>query len=306
MADRRDLPPLTHLIPFEAAGRLGSMSAAARALGISQPAVSRHLALLEADLGVVLFMRTRRGLTLTDTGRDYWNAVSRGMDEIARATSVLRDRTSDRPIRIAAHFGFAQHWLMPRLPALRTAIPDLSLRLITGDRDADIDLAECDLAIRFGDGDWAACHAVKLWDETVFALCAPDYLARHPHLGDPDLTAQDLANADLLHMDELSERWLTWSSWFALQGVVLNRTRATFLYPTYPLLLQAALGGQGVVLGWSGLVDELVQEGRLIRLPLTVRRASHGYFLCRPVERRGHGRVVDQVADWLLHEAAMS
>ena len=80
------LPPIAALIPFEASARLGSMSAAARELGISQPAISRHLAMLEQDLGQDLFIRTRRGLRLTAAGRDYQSVVAPALDQMAWKT----------------------------------------------------------------------------------------------------------------------------------------------------------------------------------------------------------------------------
>src|SRR5690242_13234678 len=116
MAVRR-FPPIGCLIPFEAAARLGSMSAAARELGVSQPAISRHLQILEADLGQALFHRNRRGLSLTAAGNAYRHAVALGLDHIAAATATLRAQTGDQTIRIATNFGFAQQWLMPRLSA---------------------------------------------------------------------------------------------------------------------------------------------------------------------------------------------
>src|SRR5215469_14847038 len=96
-------PPLTALIPFEAAARLGSMSAAARELGISQPAISRHLAGLEADLGQALFTRTRRGLQLTASGLEYQAAIAPALDQIRRASAKLRPDGPERPVRIAAN-----------------------------------------------------------------------------------------------------------------------------------------------------------------------------------------------------------
>ncbi|HEX9448233.1 MAG TPA: LysR family transcriptional regulator, partial [Dongiaceae bacterium] len=126
---KRHLPPVSSLIPFEAAARLGSMSAAARELGISQPAISRHLQMLERDLGQVLFQRNRRGLVLTTAGRSYQLAVATGLDHISQVTQQLRAMSGDQIIRINANFGFAQQWLMPRFARLRADFPKLLFRL---------------------------------------------------------------------------------------------------------------------------------------------------------------------------------
>src|ERR1700744_2250038 len=287
MSDSTQRPPLmAALIPFEAAARLGSMSAAARELGISQPAISRHLAALESDLGQALFIRTRRGLRLTAAGLAYQAAVAPALGQIRDATTRLRPRGAGRRLRLAANFGFAQQWLMARLPALRRARPDLVLHLVTSDRDDELALAEADLSIRFGTGVWPGQRARKLFDEEVFPVCSPDCLARHPRLGDGDLSA-----ASLLHMEDSSARWFTWDSWLAARGAAMRAPRR-LIYPTYPLLLQAGPAGEGVAVGWRGLVDELVAEGRLVQLMPGIIRADRGYFLCLPEAPTAPARAV--------------
>jgi DNA-binding transcriptional LysR family regulator len=283
---------MTALIPFEAAARLGSMSAAARELGISQPAISRHLAALEGDLGQVLFVRTRRGLRLTSAGLEYQAAVAPALGQIRDATQRLRPGGAARSLRLAANFGFAQQWLMPRLPALRRARPELVLHLLTGDREEELALAEADLSIRFGAGAWPGQRAAKLFAEEAFPVCSPACLARHPALATGDLAA-----ADLLHMAESRSPWFTWESWLAAEGSGLRTPPRRLIYPTYPLLLQAALAGEGVALGWRGLVDELVAEGRLVALRPGIARADRGYFLCLPEAATAAARAV---AEWLL------
>ncbi|WP_119458324.1 LysR substrate-binding domain-containing protein [Rhodospirillaceae bacterium SYSU D60014] len=302
----RQLPPLPSLVPFEFAARLGSMSAAARELGISQPAVSRHLAQLEADLGQALFQRTRRGLRLTEAGRTYQDAVAHGLDHIAQATRRLRHSDGGRTIRITAHFGFTHQWLIPRLPLLRATVPDLFLRLITDDREEDLDVAGCDIAIRFGTGDWPDCEATKLLTEEVFPICSPSYLRDRQRLQRHDLTPFDLLEEGLLHMDEVSDRWFTWSSWFAAQGVTAELERPRLFYAIYPLLLQATLAGEGIALGWRGLTDELIAQNRLVQLLPAVRRSDRGYFLCRPKHSSGtrtKERLIRRVSDWIISAA---
>ena len=110
------LPPMGALRPFEAAARLGSMSAAARELGVSQPAVSRMLAHLESFLGQPLFMRTRRGLTLTDAGLTLQRAVDGAFASLSQATDELKAPDRDRTVWLTANSGFAQQWLARHQP----------------------------------------------------------------------------------------------------------------------------------------------------------------------------------------------
>jgi len=296
------LPPMGALRPFEAAARLGSMSAAARELGVSQPAISRMLAHLEAFLGQPLFNRTRRGLTLTDAGRTLQRAVEGAFASLSQATDELKAPDRDRTVWLTANSGFAQQWLALRLPALREALPHVYLRLTTSDRDQELDAGEYDLAVRFGAGQWRGTNSVKLLPERVVPVCAPTYLARHRKLARV-ASAAALAREQLLHLDESSARWLTWASWFAAQGERLTLERPTLLYASYPLLLQAVLAGEGVALGWVELVEDLIAEGRLTPVFPVLERDSHGYFLCRPKHRtmtKAKGHLVDSVASWIV------
>ena len=296
------LPPMGALRPFEAAARLGSMSAAARELGVSQPAVSRMLAHLESFLGQPLLMRTRRGLTLTDAGLTLQRAVDGAFASLSQATDELKAPDRDRTVWLTANSGFAQQWLALRLPALREALPHVYLRLTTSDRDQELDAGEFDLAVRFGTGQWRGSTSIKLLPERVVPVCAPSYLARHRKLVKAPSVAV-LARERLLHLDESSARWLTWASWFAAHGARPTLERPTLLYASYPLLLQAALAGEGVALGWVELVEDLIAEGRLAAILPTLKRDSHGYFLCRPKNRtmtKAKGHLVDLVASWIV------
>ncbi|WP_374373540.1 LysR substrate-binding domain-containing protein [Dongia sp.] len=308
MAGRR-FPPIGCLIPFEAAARLGSMSAAARELGISQPAISRHLQMLEADLGQPLFYRNRRGLTLTTAGNEYRHAVSLGLDHIAAATLALRAQTGEQTIRLATNFGFAQQWLMPRLTRLRAAFPTLAFRLMTSDDDDVFDTSECDIAIRFGTGHWPGWQVSDLFSEEVFPVCAPAYLDERPHLkasrpGGPRLEVTDLLSEKLLHMDTANADWLDWGDWLRLHHVAPPAARPQMLYSTYPLVLQAILGGEGIGLGWRGLVDDLLRSGSLVQLAPGLKRPQYGYFI---TYRRSHPaeRLLHKIAAWLVAEARL-
>lgn len=296
------LPPVSALVPFEAAARLGSMSAAARELGISQPAISRHLQLLERDLGQILFQRNRRGLALTSAGRAYYQAVAAGFTQITQATQQLRALSGEQTVRLNANFGFAQQWLMPRFARLRAAFPKATFRLQTNDQDDELSLTDSDLAIRFGTGRWPGWQSSKLMAEEVYPMCAPAYLEAHPLLRRKGLRPADLLAQQLLHMDEGAQRWLTWPQWLRLQGVTPPAKTPAFLYSTYPLLLQATLAGEGIALGWRGLVDPLIENGSLVQLMAPLRREQHGYFVTfrqdHPAEKH-----LRRIADWFMTEA---
>jgi DNA-binding transcriptional LysR family regulator len=293
-------------LAFEASCRLGSMSAAARELSVSQPAVSQRLQQLEAHLGHVLFDRSSRGLSLTPAGRSYREAVRVALDALEAASASLRSEADRRTIRILTHFGFAQFWLVPRLARLRAAFPQTLLQLTTSDRDQDLGDSECDLAIRFGDGAWPGSAVERLFVEEAFPVCAPAYLAEHVYLQPGRVSAGEVARETLLHMDEVSDRWLTWSTWLKGCGATGTIGRPSLLYNSYSLLLQAALAGEGIALGWRGLVDPLLASGALVQLMPGLRRETRGYYVgFRPAQAL-RKPLIKEIAAWLVAEAAQT
>ncbi len=303
------LPPTAALRPFEAAARLGSISAAARELGVTQPAISRHLAQLETDLRQTLFERTARGLRLTEAGRALLAAVAPALGGIAEAAAALRAPDRDRTIRLIANTGFAQQWLAPRLGALRAAMPNLYLRLTTSDREEDFDDGDFDLAVRFGTGQWPGWRGTKLFAEQVTAICAPSYVRERPALSGPGFTPGSLLRERLLHLDEVSVRWFTWRTWLESLGVAAAIPPPKLLYPSYPLLLQAAVAGEGIALGWAGLIDDLLAKHWVVALPIASTRDRHGYFVGHRERQQGtlaKQAVVAALAAWFARQAGVT
>lgn len=124
---RRRLPPLNALAAFEAVVRLGSVSRAAAAMGVAQPAVSRHVRALEDRLGVALVERGPNRLRPTEAGRALADAAGAGFDRIEAAAARLREEAA-ATVRLGCSMGVAHHWLLPRLPSLRRAAPDVTDR----------------------------------------------------------------------------------------------------------------------------------------------------------------------------------
>ena len=144
----RFLPKLNAVRAFESAGRHGSFSRAAAELNVSHAAISRHVRGLEADLGVQLFKVIARGVELTDAGRLYLSKVEPALDEISAASEVLRER-DDASISVTCEPTFAGKWLMPNLGHFKRAYPDVSVRLESAPKLADIRNFEFDIAVRY-------------------------------------------------------------------------------------------------------------------------------------------------------------
>ncbi|MDI3335000.1 LysR substrate-binding domain-containing protein [Defluviimonas aestuarii] len=286
------LPPFSGLTAFHAAVRHGTLTGAARELNVSQPAISRRIAQLEADLGTPLFDRSRKPVQMTEAGREMMAALRSGFDMIEAATDRIRRAAKGRVVTVSGPSGFVAYWLIPRLGALQEAIPGTVIRIIS------MEHGEAgrpgDVMIRFGVPDLQRQNEVKILGEEVFAAASPLYLARHKAPG----TTDDLAGHTLLTMEDARRFWHDWPSWFAARGAKMPGGTRHLDFNSYAMLINAALAGQGVCLCWSGLLDSFFETGALVRLGDQSAASERGYFLAL---RDGHGArpEVREVLGWI-------
>lgn len=266
------LPPFIDLLAFDAAARHGTFTRAAQDLGVSQPAISRRVAALEADLGLQLFLRDTRPLTLTETGQKLFEVLHTGLSRLEAIVQDIRSHRSGKTITITAGPGFSSFWLLPRLPELCAAFPDHDLRLMSGDRAYEA--PEGDLHIRFGDGNWPGQESLKILGEEVYAVCSPAYLQGR----EAPLNLESLKRERLLQLSDSSDRWFTWQSWFMTTGSKSEARPRTIDFDSYSLLIGAAVAGQGIALCWSGLLEQYLRSGALVRVSAEAVKSSRGYF----------------------------
>jgi DNA-binding transcriptional LysR family regulator len=289
---------MTGLIAFEAAARTGSFTRAAEALSISQPAVSHAMRVLESELGVALFERRHKGVEPTVAGRYLLEQVGLGLTLIDQALREVRTMTQGHQVTLAVSTATATWWLMPRIARFKQLHPEIELRCITTDIDLDLERERIDLAITLGSGEFSRHQRWHFVDEEVFPVCSPDFLARHPALTEP----QALSQGTLLHLEERYRPRLDWSGWLARFGVTPARASKGFAFNDYSIVLQAALEGQGVALGWRHIVAALIAQGRLVRpIPQSVTTDQPMYLVA---SRAGRARVdAMHLKDWLVAEA---
>ncbi len=295
-------PSLKSLMAFEATVRLGSMSAAGRELGTTQPAVSQRIRYLEEALGMALFERNGHRLRPTRDGRLYFDEIADALRRISGSTQRMRSRAQSRghDLTVVAHFGFAHLWLLPRLQRLECAFPGTGFEVLPIDRNDGQETQGADFAIRFGDFDSARADEWPLLPEAVFPVCSPGF-ARDQGL-DRGAVHTATAQVPLLHMDTRDPRWLDWGQWCTLAGASPPQAPPRFHYHNYPLLLHAAIEGQGLALGWRGLVDVALAEGTLVALEPEVKCPERGYILATPY---GDRALVCAVLEWFLRELGL-
>ncbi len=295
------------LVVFEAAARRGGFTAAARELGMTQPAVTRQVRSLEQALQVQLFRRTSNSSELTDAGRTLLIHIDRGFAEIERALAALVPRSE--VFVLACNPGLAQLWLVPRLEALQAALGERELRLWLFHHDDELHGGTYDAAIRVGSGRFTDVAATHLFAESVFPI-ATTALAHELGL-DSKSSPLKLATAPLLHMDDGDRAWLSWGKWFAHFDITLDPMPASkrpaggtpparILFNNYPMVLQQAVAGRGVALGWRYLVDDLVENGVLQQVGPEVESGS-GYFITWPDGPQSQS--VRALTEWLVDQA---
>lgn len=275
MASEFSRLPLRRLVVFAAAARHGRFVAAAQELAMSQAAVSQHVATLEEELGTALFTRGHRGVVLTPTGEALRLAVEEGLRTLQSGVTAARRLGKKRTLQILTDFGFAAWWLMPRLANLSEMAPDVELRLITTQSDDVTDDPDFDLAILFGAGDWPGYLAQRLFQEEIYPVCSPAYLGDRPLP-----TLEEISQMRLLHLrGPTARRWFSWDDWFSAMRLKPASRAHDLMFNNYQLVLQAALQGQGVGLGWAPLIDAMVESNALVRLSPTPLMSERGYFV---------------------------
>jgi LysR family transcriptional regulator, glycine cleavage system transcriptional activator len=297
---RRSLPPLDYLIAFEAAAECTSFAGASKRLNISETAISRKVRLLEQHFGLTFFRRGHRSIELTPQGLGFLGRIRPALDAIRDAADDALRISQDRPVTLAATNSVAALWLTPRLNAFRRASPHLKIMLVSSDNDEECLADSVDLTILRGDGKWPGYAADLLFGETVFPVCAPDFLRDNPQAG----TVGGLPDCSLIEVASQHTEWMTWRDWLGHHGLSRVDLDQTTLFNTYPLAVQAAVDGLGVALGWGHLVDHLLEDGRLVRPlgPAQV-RTTHGYYLLVP-DDRVQSAGCHEVAEWLRQISA--
>lgn len=291
----RHVGSVHNLVLFEAAARLASFSAAAEELGVTQPAVSQAVRRLEAAIGARLFRRGHRSITLTAAGERLYGDVADGFTRIlATARQIGRTARPDH-VTLLVSTAFATWWMVPRLAEFRTRHPRVDLRLETLDKDLEIAAEATSLAVRRGDGHWPGYESALIAPERLLAVASPGFLARH---GMPS-TPRALASLPLIHLEEPHRYRPGWPDFFRSLGVDYRDLGEGLRLNDYALVLQAAMAGEGVALGWAHVCERPLQQGLLAGIGPWQWDTGQGFHLvwAAGVEMSPHARLA---RDWIL------
>ena len=294
------LPPLSSLRFFEAAGRHLSFKLAAAELNVTASAVSHGIVALERALGVQLFMRETRGLSLTPEGRDYLPYVSEALSLIAIGTERLPSRRANRTIAVSCASTLALRWLLPRLQAFHQRQRAISVTVDTSRRQVGFPADGFDFAIRMSRTPVAGAAWTRLFGETLVPVCSPAYRD-----GIADASgAIDLSRATLIHVTPASEDWQAWLDRKGLDRKDLDDIDAGggLRFDTIQMAFEAAVMGLGVVLGRRPLVDRDLASGALVALEPEAMVAETAYWLVSS-DGADHRPELLGFKRWLIQEA---
>jgi DNA-binding transcriptional LysR family regulator len=293
---KRLMPSASALIVFEAAGRHENFTRAAEELGMTQAAVSYAVRTLETQLGVVLFNRSHRAVSLSEAGARFHADVSAGLARIQKSAELLRAKGREANVTLAASTAFASMWMLPRINRLREDLPDIDLRIQTSVRDLDLEDEGIPLGIRGGEpSQWPAYHAAMLAPEVVNAVASPAYIESIG--GPPALSA--MPGLRLIHLEEPVREACDWRDWFLSAGIAYSKPYRPLIINDYVLVIQAVLAGEGIALGWSHLIDPQIRSGALVPVSDHVLSTGKAFYVVWP---RGKelSASARRVKDWLL------
>ncbi|MBJ3778144.1 LysR substrate-binding domain-containing protein [Acuticoccus mangrovi] len=274
MAKRTSLPPLNPLHVFEAAARLESFTKAARVLNITQSAVSRQIAALEASLNVMLFTRGKEGTALTEAGRYYRDEVTAAFSRIQSATDEIRNQREASPLRVRVYTTFAAQWLIPRLPDFQAKHPEIKVQVSTATAPVVFSRDRVDLAIQLGDGMWPGVNARPVFPDVIQPVCSKEVVRRVGSAKVSDILRE-------VPMIETGLRSRDWPDWLAHNHIAVDDCEY-MRFPNSLLAYQAALAGLGVAMGQMMFLSRELEEGRLVRLGTQPLKRDVGYFALWP------------------------
>ena len=286
--------PRTLLI-FEAAARCGSCSAAAREFNLTQPSVSRNIAELEQALSTSLFVRKPSGLELTADGQVLFRAMSEAVRRIDDALGDIGRRNARKQVvQLSLSTAFVTHWFVPRMHEFHQAFPDVDIRFQLTSGALKGPAGSVDLAMRRVSP--AEAETDRSWvfsPELVMAVASKPYLARHGTLADKRPAGPHV-------LLELLDTEIGWQTWLAAARTS-SSSHHWMEFSDYAVVLQTAIGGQGVALGWVSAISRMLIDGTLVPAAPYLLETGRSFNLVAPRGRPPRGIVLG-IRDWLIAE----
>lgn len=277
----RQLPSLNMLRVFEEVARHRSFSQAAQGLNVTQGAVSRQIKQLEDYLGVALFVRTPRGLSLTESGNALSPHLGEAFDHIERALQAVRIPNLRQRLRILAPPTWATRWLSAHLRAFCQRYPDISLSVTN--QSSHENLTEVDCHIRFGLEPASHCASQLLVMERHIAVASPELFENGE--------APDLRRFPLLHILHDGKRLKVWENWLAAMGRDDIDAQQGLEFSTLDQVINTALAGGGLAVIDRQMIKRELANGSLLPITPVEVVGPYGYWLDVANDKQGLSKV---------------
>ena len=290
---------------FEAVARHLNFRAAAEEMALTQSAVSRQIQAIEEEVGASLFLRHTRAVELTSAGAQLLLAVQQALPRIDGAVRQIRQSAGRKSVSLTTFASFASMWMIPRLEAFQRDNPEIDIRIDASDVAVDLDVADVDIALRYGARENMPAGAQRLFGETLTPVASQWLIKSNPPIRMPaDIACFTVIEAGDAHRTHLE--WLTWRRWFESNGVARAQPKR-WLYFNYAYqMVQAALTGQGIVLARSSLIAESLANGDLVEVLPQHRMDSPMAYWLLVGPRNALRPEIKAFCDWLQDQARIT
>jgi LysR family glycine cleavage system transcriptional activator len=291
MADLRRLPNLAALRAFEAAARHQNFSRAADEIHVTHGAISHQVRSLEEELGVSLFARHGKRITITPEGERFAATLRKALTEIAQAAITLQDEAKQQRLTVTALPSFAARWLSPRVGRFIEQHPEFEVMLQSSSHLTDFVREPVDVGIRFGRGTYPGLFVEKVMDDSYYPVVSPRF-----NNGKLPRTPAKLERGMLLRCEDEP-----WTPWFRAAGLDMPEPAGGLVFQDSSMLVRAAAEGHGIALARRAIVATELASGELVRLfDIEVPCPQSYYFVCLP--RSLQKPQVQAFHKWLFEE----
>lgn len=293
-----------HLQVFACAARHLSFTRCAEELNVTPGAISQQIKQLEENLGFSLFHRAGRGLQLTAQGQRLALVANEIHERVMEELRDLNSAGISGVFRLRCIPSFLNKWLMPRLPALAKAFPNIELRINAEDSSDSLRGEEFDLAIDLNDGSYAGLLTTVLFEEQIFPVCSPALLSGRPPLSD----ASQLVHYPLLHDVTAwrgSYEYAEWEFYLKETGVKGIDVRRGHCFNRNYMTIEAAKMGMGVAIARKFLIQKELDEGTLI-IPFGERISARKRYVIAYSDGTLNNPAKRAIFDWLIEQAELS
>jgi len=297
MTLRKKVPSAQSLFAFESAARALNFTDAGALLNVTQPAISKNIAALETHLGTRLFLRKKAGLALTTDGEILYRAVHLSFAAVEVAIDQISYKTmQENVLTLSLSTSFAAHWLIPQMPEFRRDFPDVTLNFQLTGGEVTGALGSCDLGLRLETNVAPEDHAMPFAPEWLVAVASPGYIENNGML--------DAPHAGGVHsLVKLDNPRISWQNFLGATSQSLEPSLPEIRVPDYSVVLQTALSGRGVALGYVTSCSYLLRERLLMpALPKTL-KTNKSY--CMVTNPSSHNlQLAEDVRHWICKQSS--